>query len=339
MRFIDLARRLSCCATILAALLAVNTAAAAPSDEPAAEAQREQEGTTVEVPRSQWEVSTELGAGYDTNANGSTSVQSFLGFPLDPRYVATASGFAHAGLSVQHTLNLSPDSGFVSTMQLSHRVNPEASFADQTIAALGTEGVINRGASRFSAAIGGYTSWLHGLADERGANLDLNAAHEEDKVSTVFTLRASRIDNGQRDFEDLEVYRYLAALSFTRSEVGSRSASIGLTLVAGHDSPLRSGSLFANDRIGAQLSADWRLREGAQAYVQVSALRSDYRDPFFGLDRKDDQLSAAVAVELSGWVGESWVLAPQLQYVRNASTVSLFEYDRLEAVLYLRRAL
>lgn len=320
---------------LLLAVLPLGTAGAQEGQaEPAL-----QEEDTVEVPRSQWEGSVELGAGYDTNANGSTSVQSFLGFPLDPRYVATESSFAQAGFGVQHTLNLAPDRGFVSSMQLSHRVNPEASFADQSIVALGTEGIINRGASRFSAAIGGYASWLHGEGDERGANLDLNAAHEEDNVATVFTLRLSRVDNDQREFADLEVYRYLAALSFTRSAIGSHAANVGLTFVSGHDSPLRRASPFANDRLGVQLSADWSVKEGIQAYIQLSGLRSDYRDPFFGFDRKDDQLSAAAAVEFTGWPGENWVLAPQVQYLRNDSTVFLFEYDRLEAVIYLRRAL
>ena len=292
-----------------------------------------------QIPHSQWEALAELGAGYDTNANGSTSVGSFLGFPLDPRYVATESGFAQAGLTAQNTLNLTPDSGFISSLQLSRRRNPQASFADQTIAALGTEAIVTRGENRFSAALAGYATWLHGKGDERGANIDLNAAHSAGSIESVFTLRAGRISNAQSDFADLEVDRYLAAFSVTRSDIGAAAGSFGVTLIAGHDSPRRADSPFGNDRIGAQLSVGWQIRAGRQAYLELSALRSDYRDPFFDLDRKDDQLSAAAAVEFAGWPGEKWVLAPQLQYVKNDSTVSLFEYDRLEAAIYLRRAL
>lgn len=292
-----------------------------------------------EVPRSLWEAVGEMGAGYDTNANGSTSAGSFLGFPLDPRYVATESPFAQAGLSVQNTLNLTPTSGFITATQLSHRINPDASFANQTIAALGTEGIMTRGAARFSFALGGYASWLHGDGDERGANFDLSAAYSANDTETIVTLRTSRIENAQAELADLEVMRYLAAFTLNRTNLGSRAANVGLTLVGGRDSPLRSSSVFGNHRFGAQISAGWQLREHTRAYLEASFLRSDYGDPIFAEHRTDDQISAAAAVEIQGWPGERWVLAPQLQYLRSQSTVSLFEYDRLQAVIYLRRAL
>ena len=46
-------------------------------------------------------------------------------------------------------------------------------------------------------------------------------------------------------------------------------------------------------------------------------------------------LSPAKAMELEGLIGTM----VQLQYLRSQSTVSLFEYDRLQAVIYLRRRL
>ena len=314
-------------------------ASAPDAASPAAQGAPSNEAATEEVPRSQWEAMSEVGAGYDTNANGSTSVQSFLGFPLDPRYVATESSFAQAGLSVQNTLNLTPVSGFITAMQLSHRVNPDASFANQTIAALGTEGIVTRGAARFSFALGGYASWLQGDSDEHGANFDLSAAHAANDLETIVTLRTSRIENAQAEFADLEVMRYLAAFTLNRTNLGTRAGNVGLTLVGGRDSPLRSSSLFGNHRFGAQISAGWQVREHARAYLEASFLRSDYGDPIFDQHRTDDQISAAAALEVQGWPAERWVLAPQLQYLRSQSTVSLFEYDRLQVVIYLRRAL
>jgi hypothetical protein len=319
--------------------LAVVAQSVAAAPVPEAAATENEAASTEEVPRSQWEAVSEVGAGYDTNANGSTSVQSFLGFPLDPRYVATESPFAQAGLSVQNTLNLTPTSGFITAMQLSHRANPDASFADQTITALGTEGVISRGAARFSFALGGYASWLHGDGDERGANFDLSGAYSANDTETILTLRTSRIENAKSEFADLEVMRYLAAFTFNRTNLGTRAANVGLTLVGGRDSPLRSSSVFGNHKFGAQISAGWQVREHARVYFEASFLRSNYGDPIFDQHRTDDQLSAAAALEIQGWPGQRWVLAPQLQYLRSQSTVSLFEYDRLQAVIYLRKAL
>lgn len=319
---------------LLAWLLPIGSAGAQQTEE-AKEAEESEEG--AEIPRSQWALQTEYGAGYDTNANGSTSVQSFLGFPLDPRYVATASPFAQAALTAEHTLTLTPTRGFITTVQASHRLNSEASFADQTIAALNTEGVIMHGAARFTASLGAYASWLHGTGDERGANLDLNAIYERNAIETKLTLRASRIDNAQADFADIEVNRYLAALSITQGDIGAHAASLGMSVVGGHDTPRRSESPFGNDRFGLQLSGGWQLAASAHAYIELSGLRTRYGDRFFDERRTDDQISAATAVEFAGWPVRNWVLAPQLQYVRNDSTVTLYEYDRLEAVIYVRR--
>src|SRR5262245_23144488 len=82
----------------------------------------------AEVAPSEWLVMSELGAGYDTNANGSTRAQSFLGFQLDPRYLAAKSPFAEASLSAEYTANVAPQRGFISSMHVGHRVNPDASF-------------------------------------------------------------------------------------------------------------------------------------------------------------------------------------------------------------------
>ncbi len=34
---------------------------------------------------------------------------------------------------------------------------------------------------------------------------------------------------------------------------------------------------------------------------------------------------------------EKWSLAPRVRYLKNDSNISLYEYDRLEAVVFIRR--
>ncbi len=299
----------------------------------------EETGEPAETPASQWVVMSEFGAGYDTNANGSTRQQNFLGFQLDPRFLATESAFGEVSLSAEHTATLTPRGGFISTFQLGHRANPNASFADQTVAAIGTEGVLLRGDFRLGVGISGYSTWLHGHDDERGANLDLNATHEAGDIETAFTLRTSRISNQDRDLAALDVDRYLAAVSVTQSSIGARSGSGAFTLVAGRDAPRRAGSPFGNNRYGIQFSGSWAFGTQAHCYVELSTMRSDYAGRFFGLERKDLQYEAAIALEFEGLPAEGWILAPQLRFVQSDSSVSVFEYDRLEVVLYLRHAL
>ena len=294
-----------------------------------------------EVPRSQWEAVTHVGAGYDTNANGSTVGQGFLGFTPDPHLNATESPFAEAGFIVEHTANLAPQKGFISVFQLSHRINPEASFVDQSIVALGTEAVLIRGNTRFSLGVNGYASWLEGdnWDDERAGNVDIAVTHRPDTFETTLTIRTSRLSNSPVDFEPFDMDRYLAGLSFTRSDIGPRAGTVGVTFLGGRDAPRRTGSPFGNNRGGAHMSASLPLRAGLTGYLELSSLRTDYAGHFFGADRHDDQHSAAAALEFEGWPQDKWTITPQVRWVQNDSTVSLYAYDRIEAVVYVRRAL
>jgi hypothetical protein len=300
------------------------------------QAQEEEPGP---LPRFEWTAQTHLGVGYDTNANGSTQEQTFVGFTLDPRFVATESAFAELGLSLEHTTNLSAQSGFISTAEWSHRANPNASFADQTLVALGTEAVLLRGDTRFSAGVSGYSGWLQGHEDERGAHVDLGVSHRRGDLETAFALRTSRLSYIQSDFALLDVDRYLGALTLTQFNIGAHSASVGVTLLGGRDAARRVGSPFGATRIGAQLSANWVLKPQATLYLELSGLQSDYAGEFFGSDREDDQHTAALALEFERWPAEKWTFAPQVRWVRNDSTVTLYSYHRIEAVLYVRRAL
>jgi len=289
---------------------------------------------------SQWVAVTQFGAGYDTNANGSTSEQAFLGFTLDPHSVATKSPFGELAFSLENTATLAPQRGFVSTLQLTHRANPDAPFVDQSVASLGTEAVVIVGETRYSAGVSGYASWLRGQDqdDERGLNVDLAVSHQAEELETALTLRAGRLSNAPAAYEILDVDRYLGGVSLTRHNIGSRSASIGVTMLAGRDIARRVDSPFGNNRIGAQLSANWAVRGKTTFYMELSNVHSDYPTSFFDVDRQDQQYGAAFAFEFTDWPAAKWTFTPQLHWVRNDSNVTLFSYDRIEAAVYVRRA-
>jgi hypothetical protein len=291
------------------------------------------------VATSEWESLAELGAGFDTNANGWTRQNVFLGFFLPPRFIGRKSSFAELGAKIEHTATLIPDGGFLTTAELSHRAHPDADFADQTYASLGTEAVLVRRGLRFSAGLSGYTSWMGSGDRERAGHFDLNVARDTDTSETSLTLRTSRLGNEQREFEDADVDRHMLAWTLKRIAIGQRAGTAGFTIVAGRDVARREDSPFSNDRWGVELTGSWLLRGNVRAYVEASVLHSDYDDPFFRLPRTDDLYNAAVALEFEGWPAEKWLVTPQVRYQISDSTVSLYAYDRVEAMLYLRRRL
>ena len=76
-------------------------------------------------------------------------------------------------------------------------------------------------------------------------------------------------------------------------------------------------------------------------YGELSWLTSDFYGArgFQGIDRLDRQWVATLGVEARDWPAEGWSTGPQLRFTDNASNVPVFEFDRLEVSVFVRRAL
>jgi hypothetical protein len=74
-----------------------------------------------------------------------------------------------------------------------------------------------------------------------------------------------------------------------------------------------------------------------EAYVNLSAQLSEYdtENFVFARTRRDRYYEAAAGVV---WhVQRDWTLRPQIAYSRNQSNITIYDYDRLEISLTLRR--
>jgi hypothetical protein len=295
-------------------------------------------GDRTRLAGSHWSALAQFGAGYDSNANGSTSEQTFLGFTLDPHNVETSSSFGELMLGVGNTLALGAESGLVSSVQLTHRANTDASFIDQTVAALSTAFVWAHGQMRYSAGVDGYQGWLEGEDHERGVNLDLDAARRFGEYEAAVSLRGGSLSYEQPALRILDADRYLAGLSLTRLNIGNNSGRIGGALLVGKDDARRAGSPYSNDRYGARLYASWLIQAQSSIYVELSDMVSDYDGQFFGTSRKDKLFAATVACDFQNFPAAKWSIAPRVRYMKSDSDVSLYDYDRVEAVVYIRRS-
>jgi outer membrane protein len=285
-----------------------------------------------------WSALAQAGAGYDSNANGSTSEQSFLGFTLDPHNVATSSSFAELALNGGNVLAFSPTFGVISNLGLSHRANTDASFVDQSISSLTSTAVWLHRGYRFSGGLDGYLGWLDGDSHERGVNLNLGASRQfGSDYEGALSLRAGKLDYRDDALRILDTDRYLAGASLTRFNLGWRNARVGATLLLGMDDAKRAGSPYGNDRYGVRLFGSMTVLPNAIAYAELSEMSTHYDGSFFGGKRGDEQYGITLAADLQDFPARRWTLTPRLRYMKNDSNISLYEYDRFEAVLYIRR--
>ncbi len=283
----------------------------------------------------------ELGAGYDTNANGSTGEQSFLGFTLDPNNVETDSPFFELATGLNQGVALGESGSWSNGLRLSHRLNPDADFIDQTIGSLGTVFGWARERGRGSLGLSGYYSLLDGEDHEWGAALDLATGRRMGENWDIgLTVRGGPVRYDPEVLQILDTDRYLGALTLTRLNIGGRAARLGLSLLGGRDDERQEGTPYGNERRGARLTAGWTVTPRAGMYVEGGFLRTEYDDTpgFFGVDREDEETSGLIAAEFQGWPGNGWTISPRLRYVQHDSNVTLYEYDRFEASVYLRRS-
>lgn len=296
-----------------------------------------------------WTREFEFGSGYDSNANASTGDRTFVppGSPpafvvvLDPTNVETSSPFASLSFALGNTRPVGAHNRLVTAARIGHRWNPDASFVDQTIASLDSVLQFGDGPTVVSLGAGGYYGLLDGDSHQWGASADLSLSHRfGDGWEAMGLLRAGmlRYEDDFPSLAPLEVDQQLAAFSLQHA---GANASFGITAFAGSDDPKVAGSAFANERLGAQFHAAMRNAAGNSLQFQLGYQDVDYDDQpgfFFGTDRADRIWSAAVAGEIRDWPAPKLDFLPRIGWLDNDSNISLYEYDRLELSLTLRRS-
>jgi hypothetical protein len=182
-----------------------------------------------------------------------------------------------------------------------------------------------------------YRTWLDGRNHERGISLNVGASRRFGEYEAAASLRGGPLDYAPDGLQILDAERYLAGLSVARLNVGPKSARIGAALLVGKDEAKRAGSPYGNVRYGARLYASWPIQAESSLYFELSEMTADYDGTFFDAHRKDDTFSATLAFDLQSFPTANWNIAPRLRYTKSDSDVSLYAYDRVEAVVYIRR--
>jgi tetratricopeptide (TPR) repeat protein len=288
-----------------------------------------------------WSGGYEFGAGYDSNANASTSDTSFLGVTLDPANVEQSSSFLTAAGWFGHAGKVS-SSRVETTGRIGHRWNPDAEFVDQTIASLGMALRFGEGPTVFRLGLGGSYGLLDGEAHHWNASTDFSLSHRfGDGWRTTGLLRAGQLRYEESDFPGLSVLdmdQLLAAFSLQRA---GTAGHIGVTVFGGTEDERETGSPFGNDRFGFQFYGGSRTASGHDIGVHVAWQDIDFDDTpgfFLGLDRSDTAWSAAITAEIRDWPTAGMHLVPRIGWSRNESNIALYDYDRFEAGLTLTRA-
>lgn len=278
-------------------------------------------------------------AGYDSNANGSTTDDAFQGILLDPRQQATASGFLQFGAAAEQPWQLSTNTRLSARAAVSHRANPDADFVDQTITLAQLSLTSRIAGAEWSATVDNFTSWLDGASFRSSSGLELGLALPRWRNwELAGVVRGSILTYEPLPLRWLDVERVFGGVALSRHEIGALRMRIGGALLGGQDRVRSAGSPYSNDRYGGRLFAEAAVTPRVNVSAEVAYLVSDFFDGggFFGIDRLDRLKAAALAVQWRDVPAKGWVIGPQVVFTDNESNASLFRYQRVETALYAR---
>lgn len=285
-------------------------------------------------PPSRFTPYAELFAGHDSNANGSTSEQQFMGFTLSPENLEVESPFAEIGAGFDWLIPKSTRYAWQVGARATYRNNPDASFVDAGVIS-GFAGVSWRRDAFFGrAGADAYWSSRDGDYNESYTGLDLALGRRlSDRWDLILGIRGGGLRHDE-SIEVLDVDRTLYTLgaAFRISSL----ARLNVEAVGGNDSAKKNGSPYGNSKAGGRISISTPLAGSSQLFVSLGSLTSDYDELFFGEPRKDRQLTSILQIEFSDVFTPGLSLIPRLRYVDTNSDISLYEYNRTEIGLMIR---
>lgn len=288
------------------------------------------------VQRSQLRGYVETFVGHDSNANGSTSNQQFLGFTLNPENLATESPFLEVAGGFSWVVPRSNRFNWFVNGRAGHRSNTDASFINATILS-GFAGMNWQHNDWFGrAGIDSYWSSRDGDANETYAGIDLLLGR---RISDSWDLTLGLRGGAQRHdatIEVLDVNRFLYTLGAAHRF--ESLARIGFELIAGNDAEQQNGSPYGNSKSGARITFSMPLGNASFLHTSVGSLTTDYDGMFFGVPREDEQLNFMLRLEFRDVLADGLSFMPMARYVDNDSDISLYAYDRTEIGLIIRWA-
>jgi len=280
----------------------------------------------------------ELASGYDSNANGAPDIDSFLGVQLDSRNRSAASAYYSLGVGGVVSHPFAPAWRILGTGNAAYRANPDASFVDSQALRVGAAVDWRPSQWELSLQPGFATVMLDGEDNHQVAALDAAATRHFEQARLSLNVRHSQTRYADElDVLDVDTLLYGLAAQYTTLAMPRFQWLASFTL--GSDDPAGDGTpSYGRDLVGGRLGAIVDFGRGHSALLSVASLTADYDDVFFSAGtRKDEQLGATLAYEWGGLRAIGWTLRAQANYVDNSSNETLYDYERLEAGVSVRK--
>lgn len=285
------------------------------------------------------------GLGYDSNANGATDADSFLNFQLDERNVAQSSAYYEVSYGASYSHPVANNLRTLLYAGMRHRRQPSADFVnlDRLHGGLGLvyeeldwllSGTLLYSRSELDGDFpfsGDYNNSETGV--EFGTRIQVAAPY----LFLIGNLRIARIEY-QDDISVQDVDQYLLSTGYEWVEGENMFRRIGVVAIFGSDEARKNSSPYGRDRLGVRVFGSRKMASRLWFMAEGGFVSSGYDGKFFTEERDDDLFRVATALDWRPFADPRLSLQPHISYLKNRSSIELFEYDRTELGVTLRWA-
>ncbi len=135
----------------------------------------------------------------------------------------------------------------------------------------------------------------------------------------------------------LDTNLYLGGASWTHAFVANGDPVLRLVGFAGDDRERSDNASVGRRLYGIKANVDYNVRENMKAFAGASMQYSHYgaENVFFLRTRQDHRydLNAGFAYKPA----KEWTITGEVTYLRSDSNISIYDFDREQAILTLRR--
>ena len=296
--------------------------------------------------RTQWSGYLEAGLGYDSNVNNSTDQSTIfaplfgVNLQLSATNVESDDGFVTVAGGGQVTHTLSDGVSLFAGADAMQRVNfDESDFDSGSISGRaglrfgdGTADVVSIGLNA-----GRYYQDDQVNRDAAGLSADWRHTFDE---SNLLALSAQytemRYDDPALVTNDFD--QGVIGASWLHLLGGSDGKTVLFAnLYGGDENAVNDRADGDKEMVGGRVGLQHTLREDLTLFGSLGVQNGDYdrRNLIFLTTREDEMTDLRVGFN---WAFESdWSLRGQLAHIQNDSNISIYEYDRTELSLFVRR--
>ncbi|MBD3671848.1 MAG: hypothetical protein HUJ29_13845 [Gammaproteobacteria bacterium] len=266
-----------------------------------------------------------FGMGRDSNANAATDLTSFLGYDLTANSIATASPTLEAGLGARSYHRIQHGNTLFTALDWQGRQYPSASFVDNDSLAVQLGWRWQRHLT---------LAWQH-----QAANVDGAFNNRGNFLFMMYQFDGSMkwrpfVRVGELRFTQTvkDVQQYIFGTQFTLSEW---IRGMEMSILLAEDLEIETGSPYGRVFGGLQWQKKSELNRRLDLYLKAGLLYSQYKGLFYGDSRREQQSN--LGMELRFTPMRAWEFSLAAAYTDSASTIALYDHDRLIVGLDIKR--